>query len=333
MINDINFDNNFDFEDLSNDNNIVYDKSLKIYFKEIGKYNLLTAEEENELLLKISQGDEKTKELLINSNLRLVVSIAKKYVRFGESMPFLDFIQEGNIGLMKAVEKFDISKNCKFSTYATFWIKQAITRAKMNKEKDVRIPVHRQLQLTKYNKSVDMLKEELCREPTIEEIAQEMNISEQQIKNLINNNIKTISLQTPIGDDNLEDDVLKLNLSDEIRDLFKKCKLQEIEKDDYINMLSMLKTLSFSDMIDVLSVKDAVIISLKFGYIDGKYFKTKSISDFLGIEEQEVIDTSKKILLAYKEKINTIIDNTINNPTFGQDTKSNYVFLKDKNKK
>lgn len=540
----------YDYDDESFD----LDDNVKLYLKEMSRYPLLTFEQEKEIGQKVKNGDLKAKDLLIESNLRLVISVARKYI--GRGLSFLDLIQEGNLGLMEAINRFDFERGMKLSTYAVWWIRQAITRAIANHGRNIRLPVHLYDKISKYNQTVEKLGKSLGRVPTAQEIAVEMGLSVSQIAELRKQQCDTISINTFIGDDedtelehfipateglpeeivineelsdnlkkflygcnltekerqviilryglsgkepmvlrevgklfgvtrerirqieekalrklrnsrhkNLvagyidvsnkpqkdalaageklkgidfiprvnktrevlrekiereeenmkkvktiyeylgakeEVDALLLKLSDEERDLItlrygedlenpvpgkltkeqiekfygslipkmkrmlvnpdgkrkggrtKKASVEmeitvpeipvvesqtieplqgELMKDDTcslntlnsiegneiqdttkgacIQILEMLRTPNFTEMLNVLSVKEAVIMSLKLGYIDGKYFSTESISQFLGIEEDEVRDTTKKALLVYKDNINSFLDNII----------------------
>ena len=189
---------------------IMSDDPVKIYLKEIGNYPLLSMDEEVELAKKIAEGDQYATERLTESNLRLVVSIAKKYV--GRGLSFLDLIQEGNLGLIKAVDKFDYSKGYKFSTYATWWIRQAITRSIADQSRTIRIPVHMSEVINKAYRISRSLLQELGREPTEEEIAKEMNLPVEKVREIMKISADPISLDTPIGE---EDDS---HLGDFIKD-------------------------------------------------------------------------------------------------------------------
>lgn len=178
---------------------ISMDDPVKMYLKDIGKVSLLSPEDETELAKKMMEGDEEAKKILSEANLRLVVSIAKRYM--GRGMLFLDLIQEGNLGLMKAVEKFDYQKGFKFSTYATWWIKQAITRAIADQARTIRIPVHMVETINKQIRVSRRLLQELGREPTPEEIAREMGISEERVREIQKIAQDPVSLETPIGEE------------------------------------------------------------------------------------------------------------------------------------
>lgn len=187
-----------DIDDLIKMNNV--DDPIKIYLKDISKFNLLTSEEELSLATRVSQGDERAKKKLCEANLRLVVSIAKRYVNRA-NMHFLDLIQEGNIGLMKAVEKFDYTKGFRFSTYATWWIRQSITRAIADQARTIRIPVHMVETLHKLSRATKKLLQKLNREPTLTELAQELNMDESKIAGIQKMAQDPISLETTVGEE------------------------------------------------------------------------------------------------------------------------------------
>lgn len=230
--------------------------SIQMYLKEIGQYPLLSAGEERELAQRIQQGDAEGKNLLARANLRLVVSIAKKYVGRSADLTLLDLIQEGNIGLFKAVEKFDWEKGYKFSTYATWWIRQAITRALADQSRTIRIPVHMVETISKYKQTVRRLSQDLGREPMPEEVATEMGLDVEKIYNIKNIDQDTVSLEKPIGDD---DD---------------KSTLGEFIADDKIispEMESSQRILSeqVREILSDLSEKERKILEMRHGLIDG----------------------------------------------------------------
>ena len=199
LIDDEDVENDVEMEkiDLSVPDGVSIEDPVRMYLKEIGKVPLLTAEEEIELAKRMELGDEEAKKRLAEANLRLVVSIAKRYV--GRGMLFLDLIQEGNLGLIKAVEKFDYRKGYKFSTYATWWIRQAITRAIADQARTIRIPVHMVETINKLIRVSRQLLQELGREPTPEEIAEEMNMPVERVREILKISQEPVSLETPIG--------------------------------------------------------------------------------------------------------------------------------------
>ncbi len=230
------------------------DDHVKMYLKEIGKVQLLSATEEIELAKKVVLGDEESKKRLAEANLRLVVSIAKKYI--GRGMLFLDLIQEGNLGLIKAVEKFDHTKGFKFSTYATWWIRQAITRAIADQSRTIRIPVH---MVETINKLIRVSREQLQilgREATIEEIAREMQISSEKVREIMKIAQEPVSLETPIGEE--EDSHLGDFISDEITP----------SPEDVATYVLLREQLM--EVLDTLTDREKRVLKLRFGLEDGK---------------------------------------------------------------
>jgi len=188
-------------EEEKTDQSVLYSDPIQMYLKEMGNFPRISVEEEKQLAKRIEKGDKKAKERLIQANLRLVVSIAKKYVGRSPNLTFLDLIQEGNIGLFRAVEKFDWRRGYKFSTYATWWIRQAITRAIADFGKTIRIPVHMVETIVRYNQVRRKLLQELGREPMAEEIAAEMGIEVEKVRHIQNISQRVVSLETPVGKD------------------------------------------------------------------------------------------------------------------------------------
>ena len=244
-------------EDLTNSKDIKINDPVRMYLKEIGRINLLTSEEEFQYALKAVEGDEYAKNMLAESNLRLVVSIAKRYV--GRGMLFLDLIQEGNIGLMKAVEKFEYKRGFKFSTYATWWIRQSINRAIADQANTIRIPVHMKELVSKLTKVSNKFRQENGREPELEDYSKALHLSMEKVKGILKIMQDPISLSTPIGEDedsNLEDfieDKNGPNPSNSATDFLRK---QEV-----------------ADVLATLSEREAKIIRLRFG-IDSGYPRT-----------------------------------------------------------
>lgn len=227
---------------------------IKMYLKEIGQYSLLTFEEEIDLAKKYEKGDLKAREKLIKSNLRLVVSIAKKYL--GRRLSFLDLIQEGNQGLIKAVEKYDWRRGYKFSTYATWWIRQAITRAIADQSRTIRIPVHMVDHINRYYKTQRKLLQKLGREPTTKEIAKEMGITQEEVENLVKISQPPKSLSTPIGDD--KETTLEQFISDQTQpSLYDKVSKEFLR--DYLN-----------EVLETLSERERKVLIMRFGLDDGK---------------------------------------------------------------
>ncbi|MEM4368201.1 MAG: RNA polymerase sigma factor RpoD [Candidatus Anstonellales archaeon] len=227
---------------------------IKMYLKEIGKTPLLSFDEEIELAKRYEKGDEEAKEKLIKANLRLVVSIAKKYL--GRRLSFLDLIQEGNKGLIRGVEKYDWRRGFKFSTYATWWIRQAITRAIADQSRTIRIPVHMVDQINRFYKTQRKLTQKLGREPKIKEIAKEMQLSVDEIENLIKISQQPRSLSTPIGDDK------EATLEQFVADANQPTMYDKVSKE-------LLKD-ALNKVLDTLSPREKKVLIMRFGLEDGK---------------------------------------------------------------
>lgn len=240
--------------DLSVPDGISIDDPVRMYLKEIGKVNLLTADEEVELARRMAEGDEAAKRKLAEANLRLVVSIAKRYV--GRGMLFLDLIQEGNLGLIKAVEKFDYTKGYKFSTYATWWIRQAITRAIADQARTIRIPVHMVETINKLIRVSRQLLQQYGRDPLPEEVAREMDISEDKVREIIKIAQEPVSLETPIGEE--EDS----HLGDFIPD-------DDAPAPAEAAAFTLLKE-QLMDVLDTLTPREEKVLRLRFGLDDGR---------------------------------------------------------------
>ena len=241
-------------ENLNSVDSVSLDDPVKLYLKEIGRVPLLSSEEEIELAKRIIDGDENAKKRLAEANLRLVVSIAKRYV--GRGMYFLDLIQEGNVGLIKAVEKFDYTKGFKFSTYATWWIRQAITRAIADQARTIRIPVHMVETINRLKKAQSQLLHENGREPTEEQIAEAMDLPIERVREIMRVAQETVSMETPIGPE--EDS----RLMDFIRD-----------EDALAPDEAALKTITNEDIDSVLKTltpREEAVIRLRFGLEDGR---------------------------------------------------------------
>ena len=247
---------NIDIEDIDVDNleGVSIDDPVRMYLREIGKIPLLTYDQELDLAKKILQGDEAAKQKLAESNLRLVVSIAKKYV--GRGMLFLDLIQEGNMGLIKAVEKFDYTKGYKFSTYATWWIRQAITRAIADQARTIRIPVHMVETINRLIRTSRQLLQQNGREPTPEEIAKEMDVSVERVLEIQKIAQDPVSLETPIGE---EDDS---HLGDFIQD-------EDSPSPQEAASYTMLRE-QLDEVMSTLTPREAKVLRLRFGLDDGK---------------------------------------------------------------
>ena len=266
-----------DLEDILKDNNIAKELTIndpvRMYLKEIGKISLLSLEEETELSERIANGDEEAKNRLAESNLRLVVSIAKRYV--GRGMLFLDLIQEGNIGLMKAVEKFDANKGYKFSTYATWWIRQAITRAIADQARTIRVPVHMVETINKLSRFQRQLTLELNREPTDDELAAKMGMSPEKIRD-------PVSLETPIGEE--EDSHLGDFVPDE----------SNMSPEDF-TIHEMLKE-EISDVLLTLTEREEQVLRLRFGLDDGSSKTLEEVGQMFGVTRERIRQIEAKAL-------------------------------------
>lgn len=263
-------------------NDSSYD-SIQMYLREIGQYPLLSAHEERVLAKRIVEGDEEARNLLARANLRLVVSIAKKYVGRSPDLTLLDLIQEGNLGLFKAVDKFDFTKGFKFSTYATWWIRQAITRALADQSRTIRIPVHMVETMAKYKQVSRRLAQDLGRDPMPEEIATEMGVEVDKIYQIEKISQDTISLELPIGD---EDDHSRL--SDFIAD-------DKIISPDQEVSHSIL-TDQITEILDTLSEKERKILEMRHGLLDGTYHTLEEVGKEFGVTRERIRQIEAKAL-------------------------------------
>lgn len=263
-------------------NDSSYD-SIQMYLREIGQYPLLTAQEERDLAQRILDGDEEARNLLARANLRLVVSIAKKYVGRSPDLTLLDLIQEGNLGLFKAVDKFDHLKGFKFSTYATWWIRQAITRALADQSRTIRIPVHMVETMAKYKQVSRRLAQDLGRDPMPEEIATEMDVEVEKIYQIEKISQDTISLELPIGDD---DD--RSRLSDFISD-------DKMVSPDQEVAHSIL-TDQIQEILDHLSEKERKILEMRHGLLDGTYHTLEEVGKEFGVTRERIRQIEAKAL-------------------------------------
>lgn len=258
---------------------------VKMYLKEIGRVPLLNPEDEPEIARRIQAGDEEAKRILISSNLRLVVSIAKKYV--GRGMLFLDLIQEGNMGLVKAVEKFDYTKGFKFSTYATWWIRQAITRAIADQARTIRIPVHMVETINKLTRVQRQLVKDLGREPTAEEIAEKMeNITPDKVREIQKIALEPVSLETPIGE---EDDS---HLGDFIEDK------DAMSPDQYANN-QLLKD-EINNVLQGLTEREEKVLRLRFGLYDGRTRTLEEVGKEFNVTRERIRQIEAKALRKLK---------------------------------
>ena len=270
----------FDLNDLSVPPGIKINDPVRMYLKEIGRVQLLSAAEEIELAKRIEQGDEEAKRRLAEANLRLVVSIAKRYV--GRGMLFLDLIQEGNMGLIKAVEKFDFQKGFKFSTYATWWIRQAITRAIADQARTIRIPVHMVETINKLIRVQRQLLQDFGREPTPEEVAEEMELTPEKVREILKIAQEPVSLETPIGE---EDDS---HLGDFIED-------QEALAPSDAAAYELLKE-QLEDVLDTLTDREENVLRLRFGLDDGRTRTLEEVGKVFGVTRERIRQIEAKAL-------------------------------------
>jgi len=263
----------------------ISDDSVRMYLREIGRISLLTTEEEVRLAKRIEKGDQLAKRRLVEANLRLVVSIAKKYI--GHGLSLLDAIQEGNTGLMRAVEKFDYKKGYKFSTYATWWIRQAITRAIADQARTIRIPVHMIEMINKLIRTQRQLVQDLGREPTPEEIAHEMGIDVEKVEHIIKISQETVSLESPVGEESdsklgdfIEDDK---NLSPEESAIY------QLLKGDV------------SKFLGVLSPREQKVLKMRFGLETGRTHTLEEVGKEFGVTRERIRQIEAKALQKLKK--------------------------------
>jgi len=269
-----------EMSDMSAPSGVKINDPVRMYLKEIGRVSLLTADEEVALALKIEQGDQEAKQRLAEANLRLVVSIAKRYV--GRGMQFLDLIQEGNMGLMKAVEKFDYRKGFKFSTYATWWIRQAITRAIADQARTIRIPVHMVETINKLIRIQRQLLQDLGREPTPEEIGAEMAMPTEKVREILKIAQEPVSLETPIGE---EDDS---HLGDFIED-------QDATSPEDHASYELLKE-QLESVLDTLTDREENVLRLRFGLDDGRTRTLEEVGKVFGVTRERIRQIEAKAL-------------------------------------
>ena len=266
--------------DLTLPEGVSVDDHVRMYLKEIGKVQLLSAEEEVELAKEMAEGNDEAKKRLVEANLRLVVSIAKRYV--GRGMLFLDLIQEGNLGLIKAVEKFDYTKGYKFSTYATWWIRQAITRAIADQARTIRIPVHMVETINKLIRVSRQLLQEKGREPLPEEIAEEMGISEEKVREIMKIAQEPVSLETPIGEE--EDS----HLGDFIPD-------DDAPAPSDAASFTLLKE-QLIDVLNTLTPREEKVLRLRFGLDNGRPRTLEEVGTVFGVTRERIRQIEAKAL-------------------------------------
>jgi len=261
---------------------------VQMYLKEIGQVSFLTAEEEKMLAKKIEKGDKEAKKKLARANLRLVVSIAKRYIGRSPNLSFLDLIQEGNLGLFRAVEKFDWRKGYKFSTYATWWIRQAISRALADQARTIRIPVHMVETLSKYNRIRRRLLQDLGREPLAEEIAAEMEIEVEKVRHLMRISQQTVSLETPVGEDE-EDSILAEFIEDE----------KTIPPS--LEAARVLLRERLKEILVDLVPREQKILAMRFGLDDGITHTLEEVGKEFGVTRERIRQIEAKALEKIRE--------------------------------
>lgn len=269
-----------EMSDVKVDDSYSTDDPVRMFLKEIGKVPLLTAEEEVELAIRMSQGDEDAKRRMTEANLRLVVSIAKRHV--GRGMLFLDLIQEGNLGLIKAVEKFDYTKGYKFSTYATWWIRQAITRAIADQARTIRIPVHMVETINKVIRVSRQLLQELGHDPSAEEIAAEMGMPVEKVREILKIAQEPVSLETPIGEE--EDS----HLGDFIPD-------EDASEPSEAASFSLLKE-QLMEVLDTLTPREKKVLELRFGIVDGRTRTLEEVGKEFNVTRERIRQIEAKAL-------------------------------------
>lgn len=258
-------------KDLELPDSVDISEPLKIYLKEIGRIPLLSAEEETELGRRIADGEEEAKQKMEEANLRLVVAVAKHYANRG--LPFMDLIQEGNIGLMRAVEKFDYSKGNRFSTYAVWWIKEAITRAIDSQSREIRVPVHVAQNISKVRKTELEMQQKLGREIAAEEIARELHMDEEEVKRIRTYIQNPVSLETPVGEE-------EGRLEDFVEDD------REPTPEDAV--AALVRKEEVQELLDNLNEKERMVLSLRFGFEDGNVHTLEETGERLGVTRERV---------------------------------------------
>lgn len=273
-------DKTIDLSTMIDAKNIAMDDPVKVYLKEIGRVPLLTSEEEIELATRIADNDPQAKKRLAEANLRLVVSIAKRYV--GRGMQFLDLIQEGNLGLIKAVDKFDHTKGFKFSTYATWWIRQAITRAIADQARTIRIPVHMVETINKVKKTNSQLLHENGRDPTAEEIADKLHMTPDKVREILRVAQEPVSLETPIGEE--EDSHLGDFIPDD----------DALAPADAASMLLLKEQLA--EVLKTLTPREEKVLALRFGLVDGHPHTLEEVGKEFNVTRERIRQIEAKAL-------------------------------------
>lgn len=276
----INTDLEKEFEEISKMDKATINDPVRMYLREIGRISLLKREEEIALAQRVDRGDAEAKSKLIQSNLRLVVSIAKKYM--GRNMSFLDLIQEGNKGLIRAVEKYDWTKGYKFSTYATWWIRQAITRAIADQARTIRVPVHMVETINKLIRTQRKLMQDLGREPTDEEVGDELEITPERVREILKISQKTTSLETPIGDE--EDSLLGDFIPDDSQD------------SPYEATSKQLMHESLETSLDALTERESRVLKMRFGLAGSKPLTLEEVGRCFGVTRERIRQIESKAI-------------------------------------
>lgn len=253
---------------------------VRMYLKEIGKIPLLTSEEETEVAKRLAEGDEAAHNKMVEANLRLVVSIARRYV--GRGLPFLDLIQEGNLGLIKAVGKFDYTKGYKFSTYATWWIRQSVSRAIADHARTIRIPVHMVETINRVSRAQHDLLQELGRDPSLEEIAQRLHISNEKVEEILRVAQEPISLETPVGEED------NSHLGDFIQD-------EDASEPADVATYAMLRE-QLAGVLKTLTPREEKVLCLRYGLIDGKMHTLEEVGDEFEVTRERIRQIEAKAL-------------------------------------
>lgn len=267
-----------------------FDDAIKLYLREIQKTKLLTAEEEKELAGRIAKGDQSARDKMIESNLRLVVKIAKRYINRG--LPFLDLIEEGNMGLIKAVERFKLSKECRFSTYATWWIRQSIERALVNQSRTIRLPVHVSDDINKMLRVTRELVQRVNREPSVKEVATEMNVSSVYVRRLMVLLKKTYSIERPMGENN---DYFLIDTIEDTSTISPAVLLEDVNKYEMI-----------SKWFDTLSESEKKILTLRFGLDDKEPQTLDTIGRSFGVTRERIRQIEAKSLEKLRKAVDTM---------------------------